>query len=234
MTQIVEILEYLKKYPVFNSTTIKNKLDKSSEYTNLFVYRLIKKGLVCRIEKSKYTVFKDPFLIASRIVWPSYISCWNGLKYHNLTEQVPHDISVIVANNKKLIKIQNTQINFIKIKTRNFFGYEKVKYNGFDIFIADAEKSIIDSALLRKVSLSELQEIIIDNIQHIKISKFLSYLKKIGNKSLIKRFGYIFEKAGKDYYNKLRKYVDAAYILLDYSKKPIGKKNKKWRLIIND
>lgn len=238
MSQIIEILEYLKKYPVFTNIVVQNKLDKNSAYTKLFLHRLAKRGLIYRIEKNKYTVFNDPFLVASRIAWPSYISCWSSLKYHNLTEQIPHNIYVIATKNRKQIRFNNTQIIFIKINSKNFFGYEKIKYGNFEIFIADKEKSIIDSALLKKVSFSELQEIISNHIKDINAKKFLHYLKKIGNRSLIKRLGYMFEKVGKNYYNKLKKDIDATYIILDYSKKikinkGIIKRNNKWRVITN-
>lgn len=233
MTQIIDILDYLKKYPVFNTLIVKNKLDKSSGYTSLFIHRLRKRGYIYKVERNKYTVFKDPFLIASRIVWPSYISCWSALKYHNLTEQVPQDITVITAIDKKGILFNNTEIRFIKTKPQNFFGYEKVKYDNFEIFIADIEKSIIDSALLRKVSFSEIKDIMSNNIKEINIKRFMRYMKQTGNKSLIKRFGYIFEILGKDYYKKLKRYIDAIYVPLDYSKKIKGEKNERWRLIIN-
>ncbi len=233
MASAIELLEYLKKYPIFDTTIVRDKADKSGEYTNLLIHRLSKRGLIHRVERDKYTVFNDPFLIASRIVWPSYISCWSALKYHNLTEQVPHDITVVTTMDKKAIRFNNTTIRFAKLNPKSFFGYEKVKYGVFEVFIADIEKSIIDSAILSEVSFSELKEIISDNFGGIKISKFLSYLKRIGNKSLIKRSGYLFEVSGKDCFIKLKKYVDATYIPLDYSKRTNGNKNEKWRLIIN-
>ncbi len=233
MLSAIELLEYLKNYPIFNSSKVRDKTGKSSEYTNLLIHRLVKRGLVHRIEKGKYTVFKDAFLIASRIAWPSYISCWSALKYHNLTEQVPHDLTVVTTADKKAITFNNVKMRFCNLKPKFFFGYEKARYAGFEIFVADAEKSVIDSALLGEVSFSELKEIISNNIGEVRVSKFIRYLKKVGNKSLIKRFGYTFEALGKDCFGKLKKYVDATYVLLDPSKKASGNKNKKWRLIVN-
>ncbi len=233
MAQIVEILEYLRKYPVFNNLILQNKLDKSREYTKLYLYRLKRRGYIHEIERNKYTLHDDAFLIASRIIWPSYASCWTALNYHHLTEQIPHVISVITTKSKKPIKFRNTLIEFIKINKKKFFGYEKARYNSFEVFIADAEKSIIDSALLRRASFSEIMEIVSANINEIRINTFLKYIRRAGNKSLIKRFGYLLEILGKDYYKKLKSFIDAAYIPLDYSKKIEGKKNKKWRLIVN-
>ena len=99
--------------------------------------------------------------------------------------------------------------------------------------MADPEKAMIDSVLLRKVSYSEIKDIISDNLGKLKVNKFLNYLKRIKNKSLIKRLGYLFESLGEDHYDKLKKYIDVTYVSLDYSKKMMGKKNKKWRLVIN-
>ena len=226
-------MEYLKKYPVFNNTVMQNKIGKSRQYTKLFLYRLKKRGLIYQIEKDKYTVYPDAFLAATRIVWPSYLSCWSALKYHNLTEQIPHEIFVAATKSRKPINFKGTIINFIKLNARNFFGYEKVRYNNFDIFVADKEKAIIDSMLLRKVSFSEMHDIIRNNISDIRVNRMIAYLKKINNSSLIKRLGYLFETLGKDYYSNLKKYLDAVYIPLDYAKKAKGIKNKKWGLILN-
>lgn len=242
MAQIIELLDYLKKYPVFTNTILQNNIDKSREYTNLLLYRLKKRKLIYQIEKDKYTLYNDAFLIASRLIWPSYISCWSSLKFHNMTEQVVQNITVVTTRDKMPIRFNNIQIIFVKLKAKNFFGYEKVKYENFEIFMADKEKSIIDSAILRKVSFQELREIISANFKIIDINKLVNYLKRTGNKSLIKRLGYLFESLGKDCYSNLKKYIDATYIPLDYSKraedgkkttKKTQKRNKKWRLIIN-
>lgn len=232
MASALELLEQLKRYPVFGTIAVMNKTGKSNEYANLVIHRLRKRGLIYRIERNKYTVFNDAFLIASRITWPSYISCWSALKYHNLTEQVPQDITVVTAADKKALRFNNIKIRFAKLNKKWFFGYEKVKYDGFEIFVADVEKSIIDSALLREVSFSEIKEIMANNQGEIKTGKLVKYLRRIGNKSLIKRFGYVLEELGKDYSGKLKKYVDATIIPPDYSKKG-GDKNRKWRVAIN-
>jgi len=129
------------------------------------------------------------------------------------------------------LRFNNIKIVFKKIKGKNFFGYEKIKYNNFEIFIANPEKAIIDSALLKMSSFSEIIEIFFNN--KLKIVKLLKYLKKTKNKSLIKRFGYLLELKGKDHYQELKKFVDTTYVPLDYSKKKTGKRNEKWRLIIN-
>lgn len=233
MANTIELLDYFRKYPVFDSATVRNKTGKSGSYINLLIHRLKERGLIKQIERDKYTVFKDPFLLASRLVWPSYISCWSALKYHNLTEQVPQEITVVATASKKVVVFESSKIRFVKLKPQAFFGYKKVKYEGFDVFVADAEKAIIDSALLGEVSISEIREILGNNIKELNFGRVVAYLKRVGNRSLIKRFGYLLESMGKDCFKSLRKFIDGMYVRLDRSKSAGRNKNEKWRVVVN-
>ncbi|MFH1182227.1 MAG: hypothetical protein V1702_04670 [Candidatus Woesearchaeota archaeon] len=233
MANTIELLDYFRKYPVFDSATVKNKTGKSDSYANLLIHRLKKRELILQIERDKYTVFNDPFLLASRLVWPSYISCWSALKYHNLTEQVPQEITVVTTASKKAILFENSKIRFIKLRPPVFFGYGKEKFEGFDIFVADAEKALIDSALLGEVSISEIKEILENNIKELNLGRLVAYLKRVGNRSLIKRFGYLLESMGKDCFKSLRKFIGDMYVQLDRSKAAGRNKNEKWRVVVN-
>jgi predicted transcriptional regulator of viral defense system len=233
MGNAIELLAHFRKYPVFGSSTVKNKTGKTDSYANLLIHRLRKRGLITMIERDKYTVYKDPFLLASRLIWPSYISCWSALKYHNLTEQVPQGITVAATANRKAVIFGNTKIRFVKLNPQVFFGYDKVKLEGFDIFIANAEKAIIDSALLGEVSISEIKEILENNVRVLNVRRIVAYLKRIGNRSLIKRFGYLLESLGKDYFKSFKRFMDGAYILLDSSGMANTNKNEKWKVVIN-
>ncbi len=233
MAKTRDILAYLKKQPVFTPKVVEDYIQKSRKYTNLFLHRLHEQNLIYSIEKGKYTLYNDPFLIASRIIWPSYISCWSALNYHKITEQVPQTITVLTTRSRQGIIFQGVEIHFVKIKAPSFFGYEKYIYRDFEIFVANIEKAIIDAALLHQISFAEVMEMVRRNRKEIDIPKLLKYIIAIGNKSLIKRFGYCFDLLGNDYYYDLKKYVDSTFVPLDYAKKKQGKKNTKWRLIIN-
>src|SRR3989344_4148923 len=96
----LEILERMRKEPVFTSKLLQLF---NISYANLYLHRLEEQKLIKRIVKNLYTVYSDPFLIASRIVWPSYLSCWSAMKFHNLTEQVPFSLYVIIPYYKREI-----------------------------------------------------------------------------------------------------------------------------------
>jgi len=229
------LIKQLEKYPIFNLKKIKEITGKSSGYAKLLVYRLKKKNLITKIEKNKLTINKDPMIIASNMIWPSYTSCWSALRYYNLTEQLPQDIFVITTKTRKkrIVKFNNVKIIFIKVKPKYFFGYRKERYNGFDIFIAEKEKALIDSALFKKISFSEICDIIKNNLNILNTNLFLDYLVKIKNKTLIKRFGFLFDKLNIDVYKKIKRFIDSKYVPLDYALPKKGKKDKKWKIIEN-
>ncbi len=79
-----EIRNALKNYPVFTVRDLASLLDKKRNYAYLQAYRWKKQKLIYEIEKGKYTMEKDPFLISSWIVWPSYISGWAAIHYYHL------------------------------------------------------------------------------------------------------------------------------------------------------
>lgn len=231
----IRLIRELEKYPVFNLNTVRNITEKDSNYSKLLVYRLKKEILIFEIEKNKYTLNKDPFVIASNIIWPCYISFWSALRYYNLTEQLPQNIFVVTtrARKKKEIKFNDIKIVFTTVKGKYFFGYNKERYQNFDIFIANKEKALIDSVLFKKISFSEICDIIKKNIDEIDTELMVDYLIKIKNKVLIKRFGFLFYKLNINIYDKVKRYIDSKYIALDYSIKGGNKRNKKWGVIEN-
>ena len=180
-TNKIRILKELEKYPVFTTKTIRDIIGKERKYSNLILYRLKKARLILELERNKYTTHEDPWIVASHIVWPSYISGWAALQYHHLTEQLPWQIDVITTRQKKKreIKFANAKIKFIKTNPKYMFGFKKEYHQGFEIFIAEKEKSIADSFIFKKVSEEELLEIISKNKRELDLKLIVKYIKKM-------------------------------------------------------
>ena len=230
----IELLKELEKYPVFNLKTVKDIINKDRNYTKLFIHRLKKDKLIFEIEKNKYTLNKDSFVIASNMIWPCYISGWSAINYYHLTDQIPQTVFVITTRvrKKREIIFNNTKIIFTKVKPKYFFGYKKERYGSYDIFIAEKEKALIDSVLFKKISFSEICDIVKNNVKNVDIDLLIEYLIKIKNKSLIKRFGFLLDRLNIKN-DKLIRLIDFKYIPLDYLISKKGKKDKKWRIIDN-
>ncbi len=198
MQKTIKTLKELEKYPVFDLNILKGIMGKDSAYAKVYLSRLKKAGLVFEIERNKHTAHKNAFLIASRILWPSYISLWSALRFYNLTEQIPHAVSVVTTRNRKksIIDFFGIKIIFNHIDKKYFFGFKKVNYDGAEIFIAEPEKAIIDSLLLGKISESEIFEIIKKNKREIDFRDLRRFSVETGDSDLIKAVEKILKKAG--------------------------------------
>jgi len=229
------LLRELSKYPVFDNRKVRALTGKSRGYVKLFIYRWKKEGLIKEIERDKYTVHEDPLLIASNLTWPSYISGWAALRYHNLTEQLPTVIHVVTTRGRKRRKLEfgGAQVVFIRVKPRSFFGFEKIQLGGFDVFMAEPEKALVDSALLRQASFSEVAEVTRNNFKSLDFGKLVDHLLKIENGALARRFGYLLEKLGAKAQGRLRKFIGKGYTRLDYAMPAKGRKNERWMVVDN-
>ncbi len=233
----IELLKKLEKYATFNLATFRKLSGARSDYAYVYIHRLKMSGYVFEIQKGTYTVHKDPLIVASRIVWPSYISLWSAIRHHNLTEQLPRDVWVVTTRRtwKKEISFGdgNGKIIFVHAKPQHFFGYKKTTVSGFEAFIAEPEKAIIDGMLLKKISFSELEDIIKNNLKRLNIKQLASYAIETKNIPLIKRLGYLLDKSGIDHHAKFRKYLSNSFIPLEYCLPAKGEKDKKWMIISN-
>lgn len=181
MVNRIFLLKKLEKYPVFGVRIVSNIINKDKTYSKLYLYRLKKAGLVFELERDKYSLHADPLLVASHMVWPCYISSWAAIRHYNLTEQLPTHIQVITTRSKKRRKIQfeNATMEFIRIKKENFFGFGKVAYGNFEIFMAEKEKALADALYLKQMSFQTFLEILQEHKKELNMKRLKSYLAKM-------------------------------------------------------
>jgi len=233
--KLAAILTELEQKPTFTAKLFSLLIRRKPNYANLALHRLKRNNQVAEIERGIYTVHKDAFTVATGIAWPSYISLWSALRYHNLTEQVPHSVQVIITKRKRNMKLKfgNNEIIFKRTSPKYFFGYDKTNYKGLELFIADPEKTIIDCILFKKVSINEIHEILLKNRKNINPRKLMNYAVSTKNKALIKRLGFLLEKIGIDSYKTLQKHVYPLYTPLGYNAPKKGRHDNRWKIIEN-
>jgi len=233
--ETLQIVKKLEEYPTFNIDTFANIIDNDKTYAKVFLNRLKNRGIITQIQRNVYTVQEDPLIIASRIIWPSYISLWAAFRHHNLTEQIPSKISVITARSKsrKNIQMMNTIIIFEKIRPSWFFGFSKINIQDFEVFMAEPEKALIDAVLLKKISTAEIYFILKENIKNISTIKIVDYIIRTENHALAKRFGWMLESLGCKYVKRLKKQTYKTMIPLDITRPITGLHDKKWGVVVN-
>ena len=181
------MIDSLKKlnHPVFTTGDISNLTGKSREYTKVYLFNLIKRGLIGKIERGKYYLLgTSPYVIASRIVKDSYITLISAARIYNITTQIPNIIYVFSPIYHRPIKIiDNYKVKFIKVDKQIIYGYHK--YN--DIYVAEPEKLFIDDIYYHKSLFydEELNWAINKNI--LDPEKIAEYLTRLKSEKIKKR-----------------------------------------------
>jgi predicted transcriptional regulator of viral defense system len=213
---------------VFTINEVARILRMKKLVASVYVSRMVKKGLVFRVERQKISLTDDPFIVASQLTYPSYISFTSALYLHNLFPQVIDRIYLATTVKKKSLKLFNTQIIFVNISPKFMFGYKKIKKENSFVMVADLEKAIIDClAFPRYCRLSYL----LPALRKVNIKKLQYYLAIIKKEGLNRRAGYLL-----DFLNikhSIKRKNNVVY-KLNPSIKKSGKFDKKWYIYVNE
>jgi len=216
---------------VFTLSDVSRIIGKSRGYAALYVKRLIERGAIIRIEKGKYALpGVDPMVVATNILFPSYVSFLSAISYYHLTTQIPTSIQVVTGRSKKDL-IFDRKIRFIKFDKRRIFGYRREKIGNGYAFIGEIEKVIVDALFMPKYcSIGEIFEA----FEKVNTQKLIEYALKMDSIVTLKRLGYMLELKGIDVYETLKAHINKKYDLLNPALPPVGENNRKWMLKLNE
>lgn len=224
----LELIEKLGKIPVFGVNELAKLTGLGAHAVRMLAWRLGKKGIITHIERLKYSILKSELVIAAYITKPSYLGHYSALAFHGMTTQIVNDIDIVAPKSRKPVKINRKIIRFIK--TKHFWGFEKYSLDGFDVLISDPEKTIVDCILSGKIK----PHIIFEALKSRRLdeNKLFFYAHKIENSALMKRLGYLLNKA--DYQTApYEKYARGAYARIDKRLPAKGNRNRRWKIIEN-
>lgn len=231
-----DFIEEIKRLELgtFNYNDALKILNKDRKYTSLYLSRLIKTGSINRISRSRFAIPDIPIeIVASNLVFPSYISFLSGLSIHKLTTQITKSIQIVTTKSIKPLSYGDIDFQFTKMKPKRVFGYKKIISNLGSYFIGKVEKIIVDSLYLpQKCPIPET----FFAIKNYRINKKLlsDYLLNMNSKITIKRCGYLLDLAGYQVPSNLMNNTSRKYELLNPSLPKRGEKNSVWHLIINE
>jgi predicted transcriptional regulator of viral defense system len=231
----IDLLESLKTYPVFDTAQFASLAGLSPGSAKVRLFRMKRNGRMIEIHRNSYTVVRDPLIVASRIVWPSYISLWYALSYHGMTAQVPHGIAVLTSRGtfRKELEFMGTKITFIMIPPSFLYGYDKINVGGHDVFMAYPEKALVDALHLKRISVSEVFEMIRDNQHELDMERLVEFVLLSNDGEAIRRIGFMLDRLGHHYHGRLRGPTGKAPVPLDHTLPANGRLNKRWGVIDN-
>lgn len=177
------------------------------------------------------------FVIASFLVSPYYIGYWSALNYHGLTEQTPPSVYVVTTKPKNSRTILDTRFVFVTILKNKVFGMVEEEVEKWKVKISSPEKTVVDCLDHPEHcgGIEEIAKAIYFSKGELNFKKVVSYAKRIGNNTVIKRLGFIAEALGIEDCSKLLSTVKlkTGYSILDPTLPRKGRIKEKWKLIIN-
>lgn len=177
------------------------------------------------------------FVIASHLVRPYYISHWSALNYHGLTEQTPPCVYITTTKPRNRKKILNVEFVFVTVPKRKMFGLKTIKVEDNPVKISTREKTVVDCLDHPEHcgGINEIAKVIYFEHENLDFGKIAIIAKKMQNKTITKRLGYLLEKFGFEQYFDLltNNDISKGYSKLDPKLPKKGKTNEKWKLYIN-
>ena len=177
------------------------------------------------------------FVIASVLVEPYYIAYGSALNYHGLTDQTPSTVYIATTKPRNSKTILNTKFRFVTIPPHKIFGLEETTIENRKIKISTIEKTIIDCLDHPEHcgGIEEIAKALFFAKNEIDQTKLADFAQRLGNKTVIKRLGYLSETMGLDKTLALLSHspLSAGYSLFDCSVKKRGKIVEKWKLVLN-
>lgn len=218
---------------VFTVNDTARIIGKSPAYSRLYLHRLKSKNIVFEVERGKYTLSRHPFVVASNMAFPAYISFLAALSYHGLTTQMPRTLYVVSRKSRRPVEYGGAEVRFVRFAPKRFFGYTRESLGDGFAFIAEPEKAIVDSLFMpRYCPVSEAFSAISSG--KISAEKIVGYGLRMESGTVAKRLGYMLEAAGLGDHPALREKVPARMDALNANLPFRGKHNQKWRLIVNE
>ncbi len=229
----------------FTIDTLYRKTHIKKEILWVILDRLKEKGLIESIEKGKYIIIPlnaekgkytlHEFIIGSLLVKPYAISYWSALNFYGFTEQIPTTVFIQTTSRKKRQEkiIFGVKYKIVRIKEEKFFGIRSEQIEESKINITTKEKTIIDCLDKPQYcgGITEVIKAFRNGKSDIDRKILKEYAIRINNGAVIRRLGYICDKFKIKI--KLPKPNTRNYVYLDPTMPKEGKKNAKWRIIIN-
>ena len=230
-----------------------NILNLPIDQTRMLLGYLARKGWLSRVRRGLYITIplgtinppeykEDPWIVALKIYSPSYIGGWSAAEHWELTDQIFKDIVVFTLKKFRTRKTEIQRTSYILIPTRKemMFGLSHVWRKSFKIKISDPSRTLVDILNIPSTGggIRHVSEIVKNYFEseHRTDNQIATYIKRIGNRTIYKRLGYIIEKLEIDAHKllvKCKNNLSKGYSILDPDVKAKGKILRRWNLRIN-
>lgn len=246
---------------IFDTEDARAIMNGRGEWVNKLLYRLTQKRWLFRLEKGKYLILPleagmeglytvHEFLIAAHLVKPHAIAYASALSFHGLTDQVARTVFVASTSRRQNVTIEELGLRyrFIAVTEDKFFGFETVIIEDQPVQITDPAKTIVDgldhpeycggimemAKGLWRYCHSGAADPSIE--LRTRLDRLTRYALRLGNRTVLKRLGYLAEVLVLDvgeYLSWWQDEISAGMSLLDPRQGEYGPYSTRWNLRLN-
>jgi predicted transcriptional regulator of viral defense system len=175
------------------------------------IRNLLKKGWLTRLVGGRY-MFLPPehgpenlgennrLALAAAVIEPSYISWWAAAAFHGFTTQRPMSITVASLRQAPARTIEETEIRFVKLAERKFFGFTDYMIYGRKVAISTPVKTLVDCVDRPDLAggPAEVTRIVYGGVREVDGAELADTALKMESTALLQRLGFLLEFAGKN------------------------------------
>jgi predicted transcriptional regulator of viral defense system len=187
------------------------------------IRNLIRKGWLTRLVGGRYMLLppehgpenlgeNNPIALAAAAAEPSCVGWWSAAAFHGFTTQKPMTVTVATQRQMPARTIEGTEVRFIKISPRKFFGFKKYSVYGRNPAITEPEKTVIDC--IDRPDLAggpaELTRIVYSALGEIDHDKLITVAMAMKSTALLQRLGFLTDLTGRKLAQELRSRLRSA------------------------
>jgi predicted transcriptional regulator of viral defense system len=243
---LTQVLENTKGY--INAELVQKSLCVSKSIACTYLSRWARNGWIKRIKKGIYVPIElgtrdlslpieDPWIIAYALFSPCYLGGWTAAQYWDFTDQIFNDTVVFSCKRSRLQHQVGSHFFIVKhTSPAKMLGLHTIWKENVKILISDPHKTIVD--MLHDPSIAGGIRSLFDFFQqylrspHKNLDLLIEYAKKMSNRTIFKRLGYLLSILGvrdENIISSCLENISQGYSQLDPSS-PANKLVKKWKL----
>lgn len=181
------------------------------------IRNLVKKGWLSRLLPGRY-MFLPPehgpeilgennvLALASAVIKPSYIGWWRAAAFHGLTTQRPMSVAVASLRQVPTQVIEDTEVRFVKVTERKFFGFNTFTLHGREVSISTPAKTAVDCVDRSDLAggPAEVARIVAGAASGVAPQELISTALRMKSKALLQRMGFLADLVGWEWPDEIR------------------------------
>ncbi len=198
----MEFSEFLKKYqnlPLLNTDLLLIG-ETDPRLLRVQLSRWVKAGHLFRLKRGAYAfaphfqkILPSPYLIASALIRPSYVSLEKALEFHGLIPEAVFTVTCVTTKRPGRFETPLGRFSYNHVQPQLFWGYTSVLFKDQAGSMAHPEKALLDLVYLRAPRLTKdyLDGLRLQNLEKIDVRRFLEYGRRFKKPRMLHAAGMI-------------------------------------------